>query len=92
VTQATARMAAIALPPAITRTKATKWTLAKVVKPATACRVVNFSRGTINIRDDSSSGDNRNIMDVNSSKTRISRKVRQQQRSPQQGCQQHQGQ
>jgi hypothetical protein len=38
--------------------------LAKVVKPATACREVNYNRGTVKIRDDSSSRDNRNIMDV----------------------------
>jgi hypothetical protein len=33
-----------------------------VVKPATApCREANYSRGTINIRDDYSSRDNKNI-------------------------------
>jgi hypothetical protein len=31
----------------------------------TACREANYSSETINIRDDSSSRDNRNIMDVN---------------------------
>ncbi len=38
--------------------------LAKVVKPAIACREVNYSRDTVKIRDDSSSRDNRNIMGV----------------------------
>jgi hypothetical protein len=33
--------------------------LAKEVKPAAACRGANYSRGTVNIRDDSSSRDNR---------------------------------
>ncbi len=50
--------------------------LAKVVKPAIACREVNYSRDTGKIRDDSSSMDNRNIMDVISSRTATdSRKV-----------------
>ncbi len=35
--------------------------LAKVVKLATAPREANYSRGTINIRDDYSSMDNKNI-------------------------------
>jgi hypothetical protein len=39
--------------------------LAKVVKPATACREANYSSDTVNIRDDSSSRENRCI--VNSS-------------------------
>jgi hypothetical protein len=43
--------------------------LAKVVKPAIACREVKYSRDTVKIRDDSSSMDNRNIMDVISSRT-----------------------
>jgi hypothetical protein len=42
--------------------------LAKVVKRATACKEINYSRDTINIRDDSSSRVNSNIMDANSSK------------------------
>ncbi len=45
----------------------------KIVKPATASREASYgreasySRDTINIRTDSSSRDNRDIMDVNSS-------------------------
>jgi hypothetical protein len=56
------------------RTTNTVWTPAKagmltqVVKPATACRETNYSRDTINIRDDSSR-DNRHIMDINRSRT-----------------------
>jgi hypothetical protein len=46
-------------------------TLAKVVKPATACRKANYSRDTNYIRNDSN-------RDVNSSRTaRISRKQQQ---------------
>jgi hypothetical protein len=41
--------------------------LAKVVKAA--CREANYSKDTVKIRDDSSSTDNRNIMDVISSRT-----------------------
>jgi hypothetical protein len=43
----------------------------------TACREANYSRDTIiDMRDDSSSIDNRNIVDLNSRRTaRISRKV-----------------
>jgi hypothetical protein len=43
--------------------------LAKVVKPATACSEANYSKVIINIRDDNSSRDNRNIMDVDSRRT-----------------------
>jgi hypothetical protein len=43
--------------------------LVKVVKPAIACREVNYSRDIVKIRDDSNSRDNRNIMDVIISKT-----------------------
>ncbi len=43
--------------------------LAIVVKPVTACRAANYSRDTINTRDDSSSRDNRNITDINSNRT-----------------------
>ncbi len=39
---------------------------AKVAKPATACGEANYSRDTINIREDSSNRDNRNILDINS--------------------------
>jgi hypothetical protein len=42
---------------------------AKIGKPAAACREANYSRDTIIIRDDSSSRDSMNIIDVNSSKT-----------------------
>ncbi len=42
--------------------------LAKVVKPPAACREANYSRDTLKIRVDSSSRDNRNIMDVISSR------------------------
>jgi hypothetical protein len=42
--------------------------LAKVVKPPAACREANYGRDTVKIRDDSSSRDNRNIMDVISSR------------------------
>jgi hypothetical protein len=42
--------------------------LAKAVLLTTARREANYSSETINIRDDSSSRDNRNIMDVNSNK------------------------
>jgi hypothetical protein len=39
----------------------------KLVKPATACRKVNYSREITNIRDGSTAcRDNMNIMDVNS--------------------------
>jgi hypothetical protein len=41
--------------------------LAKVVKQA--CREANYMRETVKIRDDSSRRDNRNIMDVISSRT-----------------------
>jgi hypothetical protein len=51
------------------RTANTEGTLAKVVKPATAWKGTNYSSDTVNIKDDSSSKDNRNIMDVNSSRT-----------------------
>ncbi len=40
----------------------------KVVQPATACRKADYSRDTINIRDNSSRRDKRNIVDINSSK------------------------
>jgi hypothetical protein len=50
--------------------------LAKVVKPATACREANYSRDTVNIRDDGSSRDIRNIMDVNSSRSNGIRQYR----------------
>jgi hypothetical protein len=43
--------------------------LAKVVKPAIACREVNYSKDTVKVRNDSSIMDNRNIMDVISSMT-----------------------
>jgi hypothetical protein len=43
--------------------------LAKVVRLATAFREANYSRDTVKIRDDSISRDNRNIMDVISSRT-----------------------
>jgi hypothetical protein len=43
--------------------------LAKVVKLATACRQANYSRDTVKIKDDSSSRDSRNIMDVISNRT-----------------------
>ena len=43
--------------------------LAKVLKLAIACRKANYSRDTVKIKDDSSSRDNRNIMDVISSRT-----------------------
>jgi hypothetical protein len=43
--------------------------LAKVVRPATAFREVNYSRDTVKIRDDSISRDNRNIMDGFRSRT-----------------------
>ncbi len=64
------------------RTANTIWTPAKadtckstVVKSATACREANYSRDTIIMRADSSSIDNRNIVDLNSNRTaRISRK------------------
>jgi hypothetical protein len=42
--------------------------LAKVVNPPAACREANYSRDTVQIRDDSSRRDNRNIMDVISSR------------------------
>jgi hypothetical protein len=43
--------------------------LTKVVKLATACRKTNYSRDTVKIKDDSSSRDSRNIMDVISNRT-----------------------
>jgi hypothetical protein len=53
--------------------------LAKVVEPASACREASYSRDTINIRDESSSRDNRHIMDVGISRTaRIRQKASQQ--------------
>jgi hypothetical protein len=39
------------------------------VKPATACREANYSRDTINIREDSRSRDSKHIMNVNSRRT-----------------------
>ncbi len=50
--------------------------LAKVVKPATASREANYSRGTINIRDDYSSMDNRNISKTAGSDSRKASKSR----------------
>ena len=38
------------------------------MKPATACRKANYSRDTVNIKGDSISRDNRNVMDINSSR------------------------
>jgi hypothetical protein len=75
-TQAAARMKARTGTPTQYRHQQ-KQTLAKVVKPVTACREANYSRDSITIRDDSSSMDSisRNIVDVNRSRTaRISRK------------------
>jgi len=43
--------------------------LAKEVKPAPASREANYSTDTVKTRDDSSSRDNRNIMDVISRRT-----------------------
>jgi hypothetical protein len=43
--------------------------LAKVVKPATACRETNYSRDTINIREDSKSRNNLHIMKVSRRRT-----------------------
>jgi hypothetical protein len=45
------------------------WMLAKVLKPATACREANYNRDTVKIRDDSSRRDNRKVMDVIRSRT-----------------------
>jgi hypothetical protein len=55
--------------------------LAKVVKPATACREANYSRDTIDIREDSRSRDNRHIMNVNSRRTARIRQYESQQHS-----------
>jgi hypothetical protein len=55
-TQAAARMKATTGPPTQYGHQQQQ-TLAKVVKPATACREANYIRDTISIRDDSSSMD-----------------------------------
>jgi C4-type Zn-finger protein len=55
--------------------------LAKIVKPATACREANYSRDTIDIREDSRSRDNRHIMNVNSRRTARIRQYESQQHS-----------
>jgi hypothetical protein len=36
----------------------------KVLQPTTACREANYSRDIVSFRDDSSSRDNRNMIDV----------------------------
>jgi hypothetical protein len=57
-TQATAEIEATTGPPTQYGHQQ-KQTLAKVVKPATACREARYLRDTISIRDDSSSMDSR---------------------------------